>query len=123
VERSISADPELHSGEWIAVERSLRPRPVNSTWRGDVKLCSANLRVLGVTIESSSKGRYAHHLAELARLLRVRGRILTMGEPLSGEPRGTARIIICLATDYARGEGCVFALWRRLDASRRFRSA
>jgi len=78
VERSISADPELQSGEWIAVERALRPRPVNSTWRGDVKLRYANVRVFGVTIGSSSNGRYAHGLAELARLLRVRGRILTM---------------------------------------------
>ncbi len=27
VERSISADPELHSGEWIAVERALGGHP------------------------------------------------------------------------------------------------
>ena len=80
---------------------------------------SANLRVFGGNYRIVLQRALPPGLSELARLLRIR--ILTMGEP--GEPCGTARIIICLATDYARGEGCVFALWSRLDASRRFRSA
>jgi hypothetical protein len=85
VERSISADPELHPGEWIAVEHALRPRLVNSTWRGDVKRALRICEFLGITIGSSSNGRYGHGLAELARLLRIRRRILTMRERFPGE--------------------------------------